>query len=127
MNLRCLALATTITIGISGLAAGASCASTVLLDSAQSGETFSLHSQAAPVLGVGGSYFGQGPDQLMISSPISRSVRLPSASPTPEPAEWAMLLIGVAAIGWGVRARRRAQAHGSADTHFKAIPPLPVG
>ena len=32
-----------------------------------------------------------------------------------------MLLLGVAAIGWGVRARRRAQAHGSADTHYGGL------
>src|ERR1700679_682341 len=60
MNLRRLALDITITTGISGLAASAASAATVVLDLGQSSETFTLYGQGALSPGIGSYFVGQG-------------------------------------------------------------------
>jgi hypothetical protein len=62
--------------------------------------------------GLGGSFYSTpfvytyaGPDPLEWNAALQPSLRI--ASPVAEPAEWAMLLSGLMAIGWVSRRRRR--------------------
>jgi hypothetical protein len=93
MNLRRLSLAVTMTLGISALTVGASCASVVSLNGGLANPP------------------GKATGPTTLSSTILRSV----APGVPEPSEWLMLILGVGVVGLSVRARQRAVAPASTE------------
>ena len=75
--------------------------------------TFSILEGTGRFLGASGSFIGSGTTDARVRPSIvnldfTGTINAPAV---PEPATWAMMLVGFGAVGAGVRSRRRGVAH----------------